>query len=234
MNIVKTFVLTFVLGTISNYFGGILGFKMNTNEKNIKKTTSFAAGITTTIICFELLKEAFDISDKYKVVFFIIIGVVFIKILDIIINLINKGTNNQSKLVVSAMSAHNITEGLAIGSAFGVSKDLGLSLLVGIMIHNIPEGMIIGNMTKKGGGYNSSVFRSCITIGGFLGMGAIIGFLLGNIGDTYVMPSLAISAGAMLYIVAYELIPEINNNNSYNTSINYIAGFLIGCLMCKL
>jgi len=236
VEVLNIFILTFIFGTLSNQFGGLLGFAGKSSEKSINKTIGFTAGITTSIICFELLKESFEMSSKYNVVLFTIIGVIFVKLLDFVINQINKSqSNNDSLVIVSAMSAHNITEGIAIGSAFKVSSVLGFSLLFAIMLHNIPEGMIIGSVLKKERKNIKFMLYNCLIIGIFLAVGSTIGATLGDIDDKYIMPSLALSAGAMLYMLACDLIPNMYDETIYKSNgIIYIIGFLIGCIICKL
>lgn len=235
MNILKIAILSFVFGTISNQIGGLIGFIGKKGEKNINKTTSFAAGITTSIICFELLKESFEMATKWNVIVFTLIGVVLVKILERYIEKVNKGEQNTSSLViVSAMAAHNITEGIAIGVGFKASLLLGISLLFAIMMHNIPEGMIIGIMLKKENMQIKTMLNICIIIGVFLSVGSIIGAMIGNINDKYIMPSLALSAGAMLYVLAYELIPSMDDRQNKKSGMIYIVGFLLGCLICKV
>ena len=235
MNLLELFVRVLFLGVISNQLGAILGFflKIKSND-GINRITAFTAGITTSIICFEMLCEAFGVGNKYLVIWYTQIGIIFVKILDIIISKINKGNKNrESTLIITAMSAHNIAEGLAIGAAFGISSQLGISLLMAIMIHNIPEGLIIGVSSKREEKKIKSVIIACIVIGIFLGFGAIIGYSMGNISTKYIMPSLAISAGAMLYIVACELIPGMYSaKNNNKIGLIYIIGFLIGCILC--
>jgi len=236
VSIMEVFLQSFVFGVISNQLGAIIGFWSKIKSKDgTNKIVSFTAGITTAIICFELLMESFNVGNKYLVVFYILIGIFFIKLIDIVIDK-TQGIKNgkESLVIVSAMSAHNITEGLAIGSAFGISSKLGMSFLVAIMLHNIPEGMIIGISSKKDGRKLKSVLTACNIIGVFLGVGAIIGKSIGDISMEYIMPCLSISAGAMLYIVACELIPGMyTKKNNNKIGIFYTIGFLIGCIMCN-
>lgn len=236
MEITKIGILAFIFGTLSNQVGGFFGFLGKSNNKSIYKTVGFTAGITTAIICFELLTQSFSLASKYHAIIFTILGVLFVKILDFIINIINKTSmSSDSLVIVSAMSSHNITEGIAIGSAFSISFSLGMSLIFAIMIHNIPEGMIIGSMLKKEKKQFSLVLYNCLIIGIFLGIGAIIGGILGNINNSYIMVNLALSAGAMLYMLACDLIPSMYNEyDNKNVGVIYILGFLIGCLICKL
>lgn len=234
MNIIEIFILSFVLGALSNEIGGLIGFIGKSNRESVNRTVAFTAGITTSIICFELLIEAFEMSTKYYVVIFTVIGCVFVKILDFLINIFSKEKNNSSKVIVSAMAAHNITEGIAIGAGFSVSKLLGISLLCAIMLHNIPEGMIIGSMLRKESKKIKNMSNVCIIIGVFLGIGALVGALLGNVDDRYIMPNLALSAGAMLYMLSCELIPNMYDIENKSKGIIYILGFLLGCLICKV
>lgn len=234
MKIIEIFMLSFFFGTFSNQFGGLIGFSGKNGKENINRMVAFTAGITTSIICFELLIESFEFANKYYVVVFTVIGCVFVKILDTYINIFNKGNNNSSTVIVSAMAAHNITEGIAIGAGFSASKMLGISLLCAIMLHNIPEGMIIGSMLRKENKKVKNMLNVCIVIGVFLGVGALIGALLGNINGKYIMPNLALSAGAMLYMLSCELIPNMYDVKNKSIGVIYIIGFLIGCLMCKV
>jgi len=236
MELVKIIMLSFVLGALSNQMGGLISFIGNNNKVSISKTSSFTAGITTAIICFELLFEAFDMANKYSVVIFTVIGIGFVKVLDKIINRLNSDKkDNSAGVIVSAMAAHNITEGIAIGAGFKVSLAFGLSLLCAIMLHNIPEGMIIGTMLNKEKKGIKSMLRICTLIGLFLAVGAMIGAILGNIEDRYIMPNLALSAGAMLYVLSYELIPGMHSNYNYKQNgFMYIIGFLLGSLICNL
>lgn len=233
----KVFLQAFIFGVVSNQVGGGIGYCSKIKSKDVvNKIMSFTAGITTAIICFELLIEAFNISNKYLVVLYTFIGIFFVKLIDIIIDKFsNLKDNKKSLIIVSAMSAHNITEGLAIGSAFAISNKLGMSLLIAIMLHNIPEGMIIGISSKKEGNKLNQVIKSCVIIGIFLGIGAMIGKNIGSISIQYIVPCLALSAGAMLYIVACELIPGMYSEK-YNNKIGiiYSIGFLIGCIMCNV
>ena len=62
MNIIEIFIFSFVFGMLSNEIGGVIGFIGKSNRESINKTVAFTAGITTSIICFELLIEAFGIA----------------------------------------------------------------------------------------------------------------------------------------------------------------------------
>ncbi len=234
MNITGIVMITFVIGVFSNVLGGIIGYHRNKESNNYIEP--FTAGITTAIICFELLMEAFEIGTKIYVVVFVILGVILCLILNSLVKISNVSKKSTDFTVItSIMSTHNITEGMAIGAAFRISKYLGMSLLLSVAIHNIPEGMIIGNIVKREESKKINILKSCTIIGVFLALGAVIGGVAGSFNRSYVMPSLAVSAGAMLYIVACELIPEMSNYASNKkVGMIYIFGFLLGSLICNI
>ena len=228
----KFVIIVFLIGTISNEIGALIGYFKRKESKN-DIIIPFTAGITTAIICFELLMEAFKLDTKINVILFIVVGVAFSMILKCLVE--RKTKNSQATVITSIMSAHNIAEGMAVGAAFRISFTLGISLLFAISVHNIPEGMIIGSMIKKENKGKRKTIISCALIGLFLTIGAIVGNTMGGLSSNYTTPSLAISAGAMLYILSCELIPEMQTENKNNkVGIVYIFGFILGCLICNI
>ena len=228
----KFVIIVFFIGTISNEIGALIGYFKRKESKN-DIIIPFTAGITTAIICFELLMEAFKLDAKINVILFTIVGVAFSMILNYLVE--RKVKNNQTMVITSIMSAHNISEGMAVWAAFRISFALGISLLFAISIHNIPEGMIIGSIIKKENKRKIKTITACILIGLFLTVGAIVGNVMGEINGDRAMYSLAISAGAMLYILSCDLIPEIQTKGeNKKIGIVYILGFILGCLICNI
>lgn len=99
------------------------------------------------VICFDLIPEAMEINNIYGIVFGILIGIISMIYCDVIVQkkFNNKKINNNDLLktgiIVSiGLAIHNFPEGLAIGSGFESSINLGLSLAIAICLHDIPEG----------------------------------------------------------------------------------------------
>lgn len=235
LSFLKIVMIVSILGILSNVFGGIVGyFGGSFTKKNIKSLIGFTAGMMTAVVCFELLQEAFKISGVFLISFFVIIGVFIIALIDKVLGS-KKHIATTSLVIIIAMGAHNITEGLAIGSAFDISLKLGLSLMTTILLHNIPEGMVIGVTRKM---ENKSFFSNivgCSLIGIFLGFGSGIGYLAGALDEIYVSICLALSAGAMLYIVACDLIPEMNEDKkSLRVGMLYILGIILGTVISNI
>ena len=111
----------------------------------------------------------------------------------------------------------------------------GYSLALAIAIHDIPEGISMAVPMKNGGMSSLKVIIYVILSGITTGIGAFIGSIIGRISFTIISLCLAFAAGAMLYIVTGELIPEANS--LYKGRISAIAdilGFLIGIIAVRL
>lgn len=197
------------------------------------------------IVCFDLIPEALEISGISLILLGIIFGVICMIACDVLVQ--KKFTNKESKvkstnsllktgIIVSiGLALHNFPEGLAIGSGFGASLKLGYSLALAILLHDIPEGVSMAVPMKNGGMKISKVIFYVILSGITTGIGAFFGALVGTISQEIIAICLSFAAGAMLYIVSGELIPE--SNKLYRgriASIGNILGFILGILAVKI
>ena len=132
-------------------------------------------------------------------------------------------------IICIGLAIHNFPEGLAIGSGFDASQKLGISLAIAIALHDIPEGISI-SLPMKNGGYSKMKSIILTAFSGLTtGIGAFFGAIIGNISLNLIGISLAFAAGAMLYIVSCELIPESNRiYKGRMGSLGNILGIIIG------
>lgn len=149
--ILKTTLIGLFFGTFGTTIGGIIGVKFkNPSKKFLSFILAFASGLMLAIVCFDLLPEAFNLTNLPTAFLGIFLGIVMMIICDLLVDKkFNKSTRfKDSKnallktgIVVSiGLALHNLPEGLAIGSGFGASIKLGLSLAIAICLHDIPEG----------------------------------------------------------------------------------------------
>lgn len=245
-NLLKTTLIGLFFGTFGTTIGGIIGicFK-NTSNKFLSFILSFASGLMLAIICFDLIPEAMEISSIINVLAGVILGIITMIACDILVqnkfnnNIArNKNTNNLLKtgIIVSiGLALHNFPEGLAIGSGFGASLTLGYSLAIAICLHDIPEGISMAVPMKNGGMKKGKVIFYVILSGITTGIGAFFGALVGGISQEIIAMCLSFAAGAMLYIVSGELIPESNElYHGRMTAIGNMFGFLLGMIAMNL
>ena len=139
-------------------------------------------------------------------------------------------------LVISlGLAIHNFPEGLAIGSGFEASIKLGLSLAIAICLHDIPEGISMAVPMKNGGMKSSKIIFLVVLSGITTGIGAFFGALVGTISQEVIALCLSLAAGAMIYIVSGELIPEANKlYNGRLSALGNIIGILVGLIAMSI
>ena len=241
-------------GTIGTTIGGLIGvFSKRNSNKFLSFVLAFASGLMLAVICFDLIPDSIEISSVYVTILGIILGIIIMILCDNIVqNIFNKKNNIKKSyatkkylrknkktidvgllktgIIVSiGLALHNIPEGLAIGSGFDSSTSLGLSLAIAICLHDIPEGISMAVPMKNGGMHPIKVMLYVILSGIATGFGALIGALVGNISKQVIAVCLSFAAGAMLYIVTGELIPEANQlYKGRITALGNMLGFIIG------
>lgn len=240
--LLRTTLIGLFFGTFGTTIGGIIGITFKrTSNKFLSFILSFASGLMLSIICFDLIPEAMEISNVLSILFGIILGIISMIFCDILVqkkfNISQKDKmyNNsllKTGIIVSiGLALHNFPEGLAIGSGFGASLSLGYSLAIAICLHDIPEGISMAVPMKNGGMRKGKVLFYVLMSGVTTGIGAFFGALVGGISKGVIAMCLSFAAGAMLYIVSGELIPESNKlYHGRMTAIGNIFGFLLGLL----
>ena len=156
--ILNTTILGLIFGTLGTTLGGIIGVSIKTNSnKFLSFILEFAAGLMISIVCFELIPEAMELSNIFTVIVGIIIGVIIMIFCD---NLVNykyskKAAFKMNSLIKTGiivgigLAIHNFPEGLAIGSGFSASTKLGITLAIAIALHDVPERNINGSSNEK-------------------------------------------------------------------------------------
>ena len=139
-------------------------------------------------------------------------------------------------VMASAIALHNVPEGMTIGASYasndGVMGSAALVLAVLIGLHNIPEGMAVSVPLISGGmkRWKAVLITACSGIPTILG--ALLGYVLGEIGPMGLTLSLGFASGAMLYVVFGEILPQsILMYHSKLPAFSTIVGILVGMLI---
>jgi len=246
-----------IIGLIIPFLGTVLGASMVFFvKKEIKPSIQklllgFASGVMIAASIWSLLIPAINMAEEQGKIAWLpasvgfLSGMGFLLILDSIIpHLHNRasfpeGLKSQLKrttMLVFAVTLHNIPEGIAIGVVFagalagnmGISLAGALALSIGIAIQNFPEGAIISIPLKAEGNSRNKAF----VIGALSGIVEPIAAFITILLTSFMVPILpfllAFAAGAMIYVVVEELIPESQRGNHSNiATIGVAVGFAI-------
>ena len=139
-------------------------------------------------------------------------------------------------VMACAIALHNVPEGMTIGASYAsndaVMGSAALLLAVLIGLHNIPEGMAVSVPLISGGMSKFKAVLITASSGIPTILGALLGFVLGEIGALGLALSLGFASGAMLYVVFGEIIPQsILMYHSKLPAFTAIGGILVGLLV---
>ena len=142
-------------------------------------------------------------------------------------------------VMASAIALHNVPEGMTIGASYasneGVLGSAALALAILIGLHNIPEGMAVSVPLISGGMKKWKAVLITAASGIPTVLGALLGYILGEIGPYGLSISLGFASGAMLYVVFGEILPQsFLMYHSKLPAFSAIIGILVGMLIVFL
>ena len=243
-------------GILIPFLGTVLGaamvffLKKQISSGVQKALTGFAAGVMVAASFWSLLQPALESSAPMGALAFIpasigfLIGMGFLLALDMLtphmhMNQQNEGPRTSLKRttkLILAVTLHNIPEGMAVGVVYagflagdtGISSAGALVLTLGIAIQNFPEGAIVSMPLLAEGMPRSKTFLMGVLSGAVEPVAALVTLLAAGL-VTPVMPYLlAFAAGAMMYVVVEELIPEMSEGMHSNTgTVAFALGFVV-------
>ncbi|MFO7678278.1 MAG: ZIP family metal transporter [Thermoplasmatota archaeon] len=225
-----------VFGTMSGGLAVLIVKKIR--NKLLSILLGISAGIMASISFLDLIPEAIEKGTLNSAIIGILLGIGIIGILDLKfphhhVTLSKDGGKKccpylKTGILLSiGIALHNLPEGVAIGASFIVSYQTGLLLSIMIAIHNFPEGMAVGAALCGGEVKGKKVLLITALAGFPMGIGALLGVALGGVSKWALSISLGFAAGAMLYIVFDELIPDAHRKATGHSAI---MGILIGIL----
>ncbi len=227
---------------IGTSFGSSFVFfmKKNMSEKFQKIIVGFASGVMIAASVWSLILPAVEMAENQGVISWIpaavglLLGVIFLLFINKIAERFeNKPNGKKLNMLLFSVTLHNIPEGMAVGVCFAgfLAGNAGISFLeavvlaIGIAIQNIPEGAIISMPLKVKGMSKGKAFLYGVMSGIVEPIAAIITVLLTNIVVPILPYLLTFAAGAMIFVVVEELIPEMHSGKK---SMLGVIGVTIG------
>jgi len=131
-------------------------------------------------------------------------------------------------LFVLAITLHNLPEGMAVGVGFGAGDvTSGIPLAIGIGLQNVPEGLAVATSLASIGYAPARAFALSLATGLLEAVGALFGAVAAAVAGALLPAALAFAAGAMLFVITSEIIPETaRDENKSATTFSLLAGFL--------
>lgn len=234
--------LVITLGLGLSFLIGIGVVRLASTKEELVEhlSLSMAFGAMIAIAFFDLIPEILEEVTGYAsflAALFVVVGIVVLKLLDHFIpehegeelteqgNLVHIGVMSAMAIVI-----HNIVEGMTVYSVASLSLKSGISLAVGVGLHNIPMGMFIYSTLEHERTSSKCTIFGLTVLSTFLGgvLMAIVGPLLG---DGFVPYLTSIALGMVIYILVFELLPNVIHGKNLKWGI---PGTLIGFFLVLL
>lgn len=249
--------MNILLGLLIPFVGTTLGaamvflMKNKLNKKVEKVLLGFASGVMVAASVWSLLIPSIDMAKEQNIIAWLpatvgfTLGIVFLLILDNIIPHLHikskepeglKSKLGKSAMMVLAVTLHNIPEGMAVGVALAgaisgnstITVMGAIALSIGIAIQNFPEGAIISMPLKEEGNTKSKSFIYGTLSGIVEPIFGGLTILLTSLVVPILPYLLSFAAGAMIYVVVEELIPESQVGKHSNLgTIGFACGFIL-------
>lgn len=246
-----------ITGLLIPMAGIILGsaivfFTRHQMSELLQKTLfGFAAGVMMAAAVWSLLLPSIEMCDdlgKWATVpsaLGFMLGIGFLLLIDIITPHLHFGTTkpegprsrlSRTTMLLLAVSIHHLPEGMAVGVVLagaehaetGITSMSALIVAAGIAIQNVPEGAIVSIPMRAAGKSRWKSFTLGCLSGAIQPIGAIAVILLSTASIPLLTYMLSFAAGAMLYVVVEELIPEASSGTHTNLStIGFATGFVL-------
>ncbi|MGN9057775.1 ZIP family metal transporter [Bariatricus sp. HCP28S3_A7] len=211
----------------------------------------FASGVMVAASVWSLLIPAMNMSEEMGKLAFIpaavglLLGMAFLLLMDRVIPHLHLGSDepegahsslSKSMMLIFAVTLHNFPEGMAVGVVFagmlegsaGITLAGAFALAIGIAIQNFPEGAIISMPLKGTGISRGKAFLYGAASGIVEPLGALLTIWLASYIEPVLPYLLAFAAGAMLYVVVEELIPEASEGEHSNiATVGFAIGFVL-------
>ena len=220
---------------------GLIAFR-NPSDRALDAALGFTAGVMLAATMFSLLVPALDRGSLGEVLAGLVLGAGLMLALDMVVPHAHarfsehgvmpaekREARERTVMLLSALTIHNIPEGMAVGVAFAAGgADLGVPLAIAIGLQNVPEGFAAAApLVPAGAPRRKAAFIAAMT-GVVEPPAAFIAFAAVGLAAPLLASGLAFAAGAMLYVVVDELIPESQSRGFERAAtLALLAGFLV-------
>jgi zinc transporter ZupT len=232
--------LSLILGTIAalaDVAGGLVLVRAKGVERYLRYFVALGAGFLMATAVLEMVPEGLKLNPNSALGPILIMGgYCVVHLLEHTINAhfhfgeeTHHGefvSQHTGNSVLAGLSLHALFDGVAIGSGFLVSGWLGWLIFLAILLHKAPEGFTMASVMLASGRSRTTAFYSAVA----LAAATIAGVLVIELIPSWLPYGLPISAGVALYVAATDLVPEVNREPGIRMALVFfagVAGFLV-------
>lgn len=226
----SAFYWSLVAGACTALGAFLLFFRRSWGNRSLSFFLGLAAGVMVAVVVFDMLPSAFVYSGFSKAVVGFVCGMVLLMAADKKI----MGPRNAEKslvglgyLVMLGIAVHDLPEGMAIAFGSEMKARTGMVIALGIGIHNIPEGMAIAAPLLMGGVKKQKVLLQILLVGLITPLGTILGDGMVHLLPGLLPAMLGLASGIMIYLVLFQLLPQAKARDK---SVRW-GGFWLGMLI---
>jgi ZIP family zinc transporter/zinc and cadmium transporter len=224
--------LSLLLGTIAalaDVAGGLVLVRARGVERYLRYFVALGAGFLMATAVIEMAPESLKLSPRLGPIL-IMAGYCVVHLLEHTINAhfhfgeeTHHGefvSRHTGNSVMAGLSVHALFDGVAIGSGFVVSAGLGMLIFLAILLHKAPEGFTMASVMLASGRSRTAAFYSAV----LLAAATLAGVLVIELAPALLPYGLPISAGVALYVAATDLVPEVNREPGIRMALVFFAG----------
>lgn len=226
----KIFLISCAAGICTTLGAVLLFIKRDFSNRSLAIFLGLASGVMVAVVIFDMMPSAIIFSGHKKAFLGLAIGIFLLAIVDKL--LFNKISTQDTLiglgyLIMLGIAMHDLPEGMAIALGDEMKGRTGMVIALGIGIHNIPEGMAIAAPLLMAKMSRLKILTQTLLVGLITPLGTIIGKL-----SLVVLPELlpfllGLASGIMIYLVMFQLWPEAGIKGKRSRWIGFWAGMAI-------
>lgn len=224
----ESVILGSVVGAAGTAAGGLIAMLIGRRVTEPRPFLAFAGGMMIAVVFFDMLFESAALGGVLRMVAGTALGGVFFAVAAPLFS--HDETPSMYAmgiLVLIGIALHNLPEGLAIGSSLVENERLALSLSLLMLVHNVPEGVAVCLPLRLSGVSFWRIVALALMTGLPTALGAVIGTAVGSISTEMIAFCISFAGGAMLYISLRELIPAAGKKRVLFALLGLSVGFLM-------
>lgn len=226
----KLLLLSAVAGICTALGAVFLFAKRNWSDGSLALFLGLASGVMVAVVLFDMLPSALLFSGRTGAVIGILLGMLLLAVLDRY--LFKKVTASETLiglgyLIMLGIAMHDLPEGMAIALGSEMKERTGMVIALGIGIHNIPEGMAIAAPLIMAGMSRMLILKRTLAVGLITPLGTIIGKMVVSVLPQLLPFLLGIASGIMIYLVFFQLWPQAGKKDKHSRWSGLWLGIII-------